>query len=294
MHRVSSFGFAAGYIGGSTIPFVMAIVMIQAAPHFGFSMAQAIRGAVLLTVVWWGLFSIPFIVNVKQRYFVDDSERSDFASTLRMILRTAKAIGANRELRFFVPAYFCYIDGVDTVISMATAYGATLGLGRVSMILALLLTQIIAVPCSIIFSRLAETRGSLKMLRFAVFVYLLITGLGFVMGFGLERSWFGVARAAVLFWALAILVGTVQGGIQAVSRSHFAKLVPPAQSGEFFGFFDIFGKFASIIGPALYSLTKALSGSSAVAILSIAALFAAALILMNIKQPLLTIIKKRA
>jgi UMF1 family MFS transporter len=112
-----------------------------------------------------------------------------------------------------------------------------------------------------------------------VWVYLLICLVGFVMGLGLEQSWFGVETATALFWVLAVLVGTVQGGIQATSRSHFAKILPPENSGEFFGFFDIFGKFAAILGPALYSLTKALSGSSACAILSIALLFIAALLI---------------
>jgi UMF1 family MFS transporter len=145
------------------------------------------------------------------------------------------------------------------------------------MILALLVTQLVAFPCSMFFSRLSRRFGSLRMLFSAVCLYLLICVVGFVMGFGLERNYFGIPTATLLFWILAVLVGTVQGGIQATSRSHFAKIVPPENSGEFFGFFDIFGKFAAILGPALYSFTKTVTGSSAFSILSITVLFLIAL-----------------
>jgi UMF1 family MFS transporter len=147
------------------------------------------------------------------------------------------------------------------------------------MILALLVTQLVAFPCSIGFSRLCKRFGSLRMLRSAVCLYLFICVIGFIMGYGLEQHYFGVQRATILFWILAILVGTVQGGIQAASRSYFAKIVPPENSGDFFGFFDIFGKFAAILGPAFYSFTKTFTGSSAYAILSIAGLFIAALLI---------------
>ncbi len=165
---------------------------------------------------------------------------------------------------------------------MSTVYGDTLGIGNIGMILALLVTQIVAFPCAILFSSLTRKFGSLKMIRGAVCIYLFICILGFFMGFGLEENFFGVGTATVLFWVLAVLVGTVQGGIQAASRAHFAKMIPPENSGEFFGFFDIFGKFASVLGPFLYSMTKLFSDRSSFSILSIILLFIAALIILQV------------
>ncbi|MDR2158726.1 MAG: MFS transporter [Treponema sp.] len=279
MDRVSGFGYAFGYIGGSTIPFVLSIALMQAAPAIGISTAGAVKIALVITVLWWGLFSIPFIKNIKQIHYVEKPRTGLLRSTLAAIGATAKKIVAHKGVLFFILAYFFYIDGVDTVINMSTAYGETLGLGQTSMILALLVTQLVAFPCSILFSRLSRRFSSLRMLLIAVWIYAAICILGFVMGFGLEQHYFGVPTATVLFWILAVMVGSVQGGIQATSRSHFARIVPPENSGEFFGFFDIFGKFASIMGPALYSFTKTLTGSSAYSILSILVLFIAALII---------------
>jgi UMF1 family MFS transporter len=282
MDRVSGFGYAFGYIGGSTIPFVLSIVLMQLAPALGFSTTAAIKLSLIITVVWWGGFSIPFIRNIKQVHFIEKPKTGIMKGTLEAILNTAKKIFTHKGVLFFILAYFFYIDGVGTVISMSTAYGETLGLGQTSMILALLVTQLVAFPCSIWFSRLSKHFGSLRMLLGAVCLYLVICAVGFVMGFGLEQGLFGIPTATLLFWILAVMVGTVQGGIQATSRSHFAKIVPPENSGEFFGFFDIFGKFAAIMGPALYSLTKTITGSSAFAILSVAFLFVAALIIFAV------------
>ncbi|GHU07869.1 permease [Spirochaetia bacterium] len=282
MDKVSSFGYAFGYIGGSTIPFLVGIGLIQFAPALGITTVIATKLSLVITVIWWGLFSIPFLKNIKQLHYIEKPKTGMLKETFVSIGVTAKKIITDKKVFFFVLAYFFYIDGVGTVISMSTSYGETLGLGQISMILALLVTQLVAFPCSIIFSRMSKRFGSLRMLLCAVCLYLVICAVGFVMGLGLELFWFGTATATILFWILATLVGTVQGGIQAVSRSYFAKIVPPENSGEFFGFFDIFGKFASIMGPALYSITKTLSGSSAIAILSIALLFIAALIIFAV------------
>jgi UMF1 family MFS transporter len=182
---------------------------------------------------------------------------------------------------FFILAYFFYIDGVGTIINMSTAYGTTLGLDSTGMILALMVTQIVAFPCSILFSSLSKKFGSLAMIRAAVGEYLLICIVGFIMGFGLEEAFFGVDTALTLFWILAFMVGTVQGGIQAASRSYFAKMIPPENSGEYFGFFDIFGKFASVLGPFLYAMVKDATGRSSVSILSIVLLFVIGLVILT-------------
>ncbi|MDR1263293.1 MAG: MFS transporter [Oscillospiraceae bacterium] len=326
MDRVSGWGYAMGYIGGSTIPFLISIALIQFGGSMGLSATAAVKLSVLLTVVWWGLFSIPFFKNVKQTSYIDRPEGGTFCSVFGNIGSTAKKILANKSLLLFIIAYFFYIDGVGTIISLATSYGTQLGLGMIGMILALLVTQIVAFPCSIWFSRFAKKIGSMNMLTIAVLIYTVICVVGFFMGFLIERaeipvkldalaaqgaaiantgnltvinqalmdagipdaSWnaqpiytSAIAASTILFWILATMVGTVQGGIQAISRSYFGKLVPPQNSGEYFGFFEIFGKFAAIVGPLLYALTKGITGRSSFAILSIMLLFVAALAIMT-------------
>jgi len=279
MDKLSGYGFAFGYIGGSTIPFLISIALIMFGDNFGIDTTLATRISVALTAVWWGVFTIPFLKNIKQRYSIEKSQsviRSAFSSALH----TAKRILKNKKLLFFIVAYFFYIDGVGTVINMSTAYGATLGLDTTNMILALLVTQLIAFPCSIWFSTLSQRFGSLKMILCAVCEYLVICVIGFYMGFGLEQGIFGVETAVVLFWVLACMVGTVQGGIQAISRSFYCQMIPPENTGEFFGFFDIFGKFAAVLGPLLYAFVRNVTGSPAYAILSIVALFLVGFIML--------------
>jgi UMF1 family MFS transporter len=281
MDKVSGYGFAFGYIGGSTIPFLISIGLILFNEPLGITVTAATKIAVFITALWWGLFTIPFLKNVRQRNGVaKPKEHSVTAAAWASIIATAKKIFKDKKMLFFMVAYFFYIDGVGTVITMSTAYGDTLGLNSTSMILALLVTQLVAFPCSILFSTLTRKFGSLNMIRAAVSMYVLICIVGFVMGFGLEEGFFGVDRAVILFWILAVMVGTVQGGIQATSRSYFAKMVPPDNSGEFFGFFDIFGKFAAVLGPFLYAVTKDITGRSSLSILSLILLFAVGLVLL--------------
>ena len=283
MDKISGHGFAWGYIGGSTIPFLISIALIMLHETIGITETLAIRISVALAAVWWGVFTIPFFKNIKQKYSIERPENfAILRAAFSAAWETAKKIVKNKKIMFFIIAYFFYIDGVGTVINMSTAYGTTLGLGTTDMILALLVTQLIAFPCSIWFSSLAQRFGSLNLLRGAVCVYLVICSIGFIMGFGLEQSWFGVETATYLFWMLACMVGTVQGGIQAISRSYFCQMIPPENAGEFFGFFDIFGKFAAVLGPVLYATVRGATGSPAFAILSIVALFFIGLIMLGI------------
>jgi UMF1 family MFS transporter len=281
MDKVSGYGYAFGYIGGSTIPFIISILLITFGEKIGLTGSAPIQISVALTAVWWAAFTIPFFKNVKQQNGIKKPESgSVIKAAFVSIAVTAKKIFQNKKIFLFILAYFFYIDGVGTVINMSTSYGSTLGLNTNSMILALLVTQFVAFPCSIIFSSLTKRFGSLNMIRGAVCVYLLICITGFIMGFGLEENYFGAETAVVLFWILAFLVGTVQGGIQAVSRSFFSQMVPPENSGEFFGFFDIFGKFAAVLGPALYAATKELTERSSYSILSIILLFAVSIVIL--------------
>jgi len=285
MDKVSTWGFAMGYIGGSTIPFIISIGIMLLMKMSELSM----RIAVLIVPVWWLVFSIPFIRNVRQVSYVDVPPAELGKAAWKNTVKTFRSILKNRAILFFLLAYFFYIDGVDTIISMATKYGNTLGLGQIGMILALLVTQIVAVPCSIFFGKKAESVGALKLITFSVMLYAFITVIGFAMGYlvdfhgtlgmTLEKA---VGISQVLFWILATLVGTVQGGIQALSRSYFGKLIPPERSGEYYGFMDIFGKFACVIGPALYELFYGITGKACFGILSLILLFVAGLLFLTI------------
>lgn len=288
MDRVSAWGFAMGYIGGSTIPFLISIGIMLAMKQSELSM----RIAVLIVPVWWLLFSIPFMKNVHQVSYVDTPPRELGKAAWKNTTQTFRRILKNKAVLFFLAAYFFYIDGVDTIISMATKYGDTLGLGAIGMILALLVTQLVAMPCSILFGNLAKKHSALKLITFAVLMYAFITVIGFLMGFlvdfhdtlgmTLEKA---VGISSVLFWVLATLVGTVQGGIQALSRSYFGQLIPPERSGEYFGFMDIFGKFACVIGPALYQLFYGLTGKACFGILSIILLFILGFLFLTVGRP---------
>ena len=276
MDRVSSWGYAMGYIGGSTIPFIISIAVMLLLNQSVLSY----KIAILIVVVWWAVFSIPFLKNVKQQYSVEDAPQALAKEAFRNAWKTFKDILKDKKILFFIIAYFFYIDGVDTIISMATNYGETLGLGAIGMILALLVTQIVAVPFSILFGNLAKKVGAMRMIAIAVCVYFVITILGFFMGFNIEQAELsgGDIEAALrlsstLFWILATLVGTVQGGIQALSRSYFGQLIPPERSNEYYGFLDIFGKFSCVIGPGLYAATYAATGRASLGILSIIVLF---------------------
>ena len=276
MDRVSSWGYAMGYIGGSTLPFIISIAVMLL-------MNQSVLSykiAILIVVVWWAVFSIPFLKNVKQQYSVEDAPQALAKEAFRNAWKTFKDILKDKKILFFIIAYFFYIDGVDTIISMATNYGETLGLGAIGMILALLVTQIVAVPFSILFGNLAKKVGAMRMIAIAVCVYFVITILGFFMGFNIEQAELSggdidaaLKLSSTLFWILATLVGTVQGGIQALSRSYFGQLIPPERSNEYYGFLDIFGKFSCVIGPALYAATYAATGRASLGILSIIVLF---------------------
>lgn len=278
MDRVSAWGYAAGYIGGSTIPFILSIAIMMLLEQSMLSY----KIAILIVVVWWTVFSIPLLKNVKQVHSVEEPPAKLAKAAFKNAIKTFQDIVRDKRILTFIIAYFFYIDGVDTIISLATKYGDTLGLGAIGMILALLVTQLVAVPFSILFGNLAKKFGAVRMIFIAVGVYLCITVLGFFMGFNIEQAGLtggdieeALRLSGILFWALAVLVGTVQGGIQALSRSYFGRLIPPERSNEYYGFLDIFGKFSCVIGPALYSLVYSLTDRSSLGILSVILLFLA-------------------
>lgn len=276
MDKVSAWGYACGYIGGSTIPFVISIVILLV---MGMSNPVAIKISIILTAVWWLIFSLPMLFNVKQIYYTQEKPKEVLKQITPRLKKTIKSITKNKGMLFFILAYFCYIDGVGTVISMATGYGTTLGLGTVGMILALLVTQIVAVPFSILFGRVAKKFGSINLIGVAIGVYFVICICGFLMG---EVALYDIQLATIMFWVMAALVGTVQGGIQAISRSTFAQMVDKNKSSEYFGFFDIFSKFATVLGPLLVAVITGITNRPSFGILSIVLLFAIGGILLFI------------
>lgn len=288
MDTVSSWGYSMGYIGGSTIPFIISIVVML----FMDMSELSYRIAILIVPVWWLIFSIPFWKNVDQKHCVDTPPRQLLKSAGSNMVSTFRDILKNKAVLFFVIAYFFYIDGVSTIISMATNYGSTLGLGTIGMILALLVTQLVAVPFTILFGKLSGKKGPLTMIGLAVIIYSCITIVGFFMGFLIDYyETLGIAYdtalqvSNILFWILATLVGTVQGGIQALSRSYFGKIIPAERSNEYYGFMDILGKFSCVIGPALYALVFDLTGKACLGILSLILLFIMGAVFLWIGKP---------
>lgn len=258
MDMISTYGYAWGYIG-SCIPFTIGILLILTTP-FGLSPMTATQVSFLITIIWWLVLSIPLFKNVKQSYFLEP--RKDFIShSFHRLLHTFQKLKREKGLLFYVIGYFFYIDGVYTIISMATTYGGEVGIDDTAMILALLLTQFIAFPCSIYSGKLAEKFGTFKMIKLFIVMYIVIC----LFGFQLSKEW--------EFWVLAVFVGICQGGIQALSRSQFGKMIPKEESSEYFGFFDIFGKFADFFGPLIVAVCAYFLNSSRYGILALIFLF---------------------
>ncbi|MDD3242925.1 MAG: MFS transporter [Eubacteriales bacterium] len=236
MDRVSILGYGLGYIGGSTIPLLIFLIMNLVGLPMTFCLAFAFG----LTAVWWVLFSIPMWKNVKQTHYVE-KEKGVLRDSLRMLGKTLREIFRNKVMLVFLIAYFFYIDGVGTIIHMSTIYGSALGIDSTQMLLALLVVQLLGLPFALIYTKLSAKFGPRTMVGVAILIYSGICVFGFFV------------RSAWQFWLLAVLVSTSQGGIQALSRSLFGKMIPDQRrSGEFFGVYDIFGKFSSIMGPALF------------------------------------------
>ena len=247
MDRVSSVGYGLGYIGGSTIPLVVSLVLIQFGSGFGIPTMLATKFSFILTAVWWLVFTIPMLRHVQQKHAIEP-DRDMFAHTLRNMKDTLSMIVKNRSILFFVIAYFFYIDGVGTIIHMATVFGSSCGLDSMDLMVVLLVVQIVAFPFAILYGRLADKFGSRRMILFGIATYIVVCMLGFNL------------KEMKDFLLLAVLVGTAQGGIQALSRSFYGKLVPAEHASEYFGFFDVFGKFSAVIGPALFGVVAQLTG----------------------------------
>lgn len=261
MDRVSSAGFAWGYIG-STIPFILsiAIVFLSKSGSIPVSMNLSCRIAFIITALWWGLFTVPMLRNVKQVHGIE-VEPKPISNSFKRIGKTFKNIRQHKNIFIFLLAYFFYIDGVDTIITMATSYGTDLGITQTSLLIILLVTQFVAFPFALIYGKLAEKFKGKSMLYVGIVIYIGICIYAYFL------------KTTLDFWILAMVVGTSQGGIQAISRSYFGKLVPKENANEFFGFYNIFGKFSAIMGPALVGITTQLTHKTSNGIFSIIILF---------------------
>ena len=275
MDKVSSHGYAWGYVG-STIPFIVCIAVIFGGPSLlGLDTATCTRISFLIIAVWWVAFTVPLLRSYRQVHYRTTADHTAEAvrGTFRELAATFRRIAHDRSLLLFMIAFFFYIDAVNTVISMSTSYGTQLGIDSTQLVIALLVTQFVAFPCAILYGRLAGRFGAKRMIVIAVIAYL---GIVMFAAFFL--------KTAVEFWILAILVGMFQGGIQALSRSYYGKIIPKDHANEYYGFYDIFGKTASVLGTFLVATTTAVTGNASAGVLSIAVLLAAALVLLLVQK----------
>ena len=275
MDKVSSHGYAWGYVG-STIPFIVCIAVIFGGPALlNLDTATCTRISFLITAVWWVAFTVPLLRSYRQVHYRTTADHTAEAvrGTFRELAGTFRRIARDRSLLLFMIAFFFYIDAVNTVISMSTSYGTQLGIDSTQLVIALLVTQFVAFPCAILYGRLAGRFGAKRMIVIAVIAYL---GIVMFAAFFL--------KTAVEFWILAILVGMFQGGIQALSRSYYGKIIPKDHANEYYGFYDIFGKTASVLGTFLVATTTAVTGNASAGVLSIAVLLAAALVLLLVQK----------
>lgn len=258
MDVVSSNGYAWGYIG-SCIPFIVSLVFVLFYEKIGISISTAMIIAFLLNAAWWLGNTIPLIKNYKQIYYIEEKETKVVRNSFKRLLETFNKLKENKKILLFLIAFFFYIDGVYTIIDMATAYGSALGLDTQGLLVALLVTQLVAFPSALIFAKLSKIKETTMLIKVSIIAY---TGIA-LFAIQLDQQW--------EFWVLAICVGLFQGGIQALSRSYFAQIIPAENSGEFFGLFDICGKGAAFIGTALVSLFAQITGvaNGGIAILAV-------------------------
>ena len=266
---VSAFGYSLGYLGGG-LALVIAIVFTVTPATFGFdNVSEAMTASFLLVGVWWALFSIPLFRNTPEAE-VENTLSFSRAVTggFGQLLATFKEIRKLRVVFLFLLAYWFYIDGVATMIRMSMNYGVRMGFDQMSLVQALLLTQFVGFPAAIIYGKLGEKYGTKLGLYVAIGVYMCVTGYAYFMDREIE------------FYVLAIVIGLVQGGIQSLSRSFYARLIPQSKAAEFFGFFNMMGKFAAVLGPLLMAAVSSASADPRLSILAVLVLFAIGAVLL--------------
>ena len=272
MDTVSSHGYAWGYIG-SCIPFVACLGIVLGGGSLGMDMQTSMILAFIITALWWLFSSVPLLRSYRQRYFAEAGEHV-VRNSFQRLGRTFAELVKQKQIFVFLLAFFFYIDGVYTVIDMATAYGQALGLDSTGLLLALLVTQIVAFPSVLIFSRIIKNVSPEKIITVCIAAYFCIAVYAYWLDSQLD------------FWILAVLVGMFQGTIQALSRSYFAKIIPAEKSGEYFGIYDICGKGASVLGTALVSFLSQVTGSINIGVSALSVMFLIGLVLFQFSAKL--------
>jgi len=267
---VSGFGYSLGYLGGGLL-FAVNVVMVTQPALFGIADASAAVKLSFVSVgVWWLVFTIPVLLNVKESRAAPPLPMMQaMRAGARELLETIRHLRGDRTLLFFLLAYWFYIDGVNTIIKMAVDYGLSLGLKQASLIAALLLVQFIGFPAALAFGWLGKRIGARAGIFIAIWVYTGAAVYAYFLDTELE------------FFALAVVIGLVQGGVQSLSRSLFGRLVPAGKSGEFFGFYNLMGKAAAILGPLLTGVVALTTGDSRLAIVSISILFLVGMVFLR-------------
>jgi len=275
MDRTSALGFSLGYLGGGLL-LSLNVGMVLHPEWFGLAdPASAVRASFLIVAAWWLLFSIPLFLFVEE----PDGDGAVWSvqvlsAGFQRVWRTLHEVRQLQNIWLFLVAYWLYIDGVDTIVRMAVDYGLSLGFNQNDLILALLLTQFTGFPSALLFGRLGSRFGAKAGIFTGLSIYVLVT------------VWASVMTTAAEFYYLAVLIGLAQGGVQALSRSLYARMIPAGRSAEFFGFYNMLGKFAAIVGPVMMGWIGILSGNPRTGILSLLILFmAGGVILMKVKEP---------
>ena len=279
MDEVSSHGFAWGYIG-SCVPFVISLVFVLESDKIGISGSLAMTIAFLVNALWWGLVTIPLLKHYEQKFYVENPKTEKESLAKKLGTAGARLFGVfgelkeNKKVLLFLGSFFFYIDGVYTIIEMATSYGKDVGINDTSLLLALLLTQIVAFPCAILFGKLTQKFETSRLIMVCIIAYFVVA----VYAIQLDAAW--------KFWMMATFVGVFQGAIQALSRSYYAKIVPKEKSTEYFGIFDIFGKGASFMGTMMMGVTTQIFHTSKAGVIAIAAMFVVGFVLfiVQVKQ----------
>lgn len=266
MDMVSSYGYAWGYIGG-TIPFALIAAMIFGHERLNLAEIDVMRIGFAVTALWWAVFSIPMIRNVHQKYYIEN-EAHVVKKSIRRIKETLKNVKSHKAIFAFLIAYFFYIDGVGTIIKMAVVYGSDVGVDSTTLIMVLMAVQLVAFPFAILYGMLSKKFGTKRMIQIAIIIYIFTC----IYAYQLD--------SVVEYWGLGMLVASSQGGIQALSRSYYGKLIPKENSNEFYGFYNIFGKFAAVMGPLLVGVVSETTGRTQNGIFSIIALFVIGFLLL--------------
>ena len=267
MDAVSSKGYAWGYIA-SVVPFIISLIFVLMYDKIGMTLKTAMMIAFILNAVWWIASTLPLVKSYKQKYYIEP-EAHPALDTFARLKDTLMKAKEQKKVFLFLFAFFFYIDGVYTIIDMATAYGTSLGLNTTGLLLALLLTQIVAFPASLTFAVLSKTKDTASLIKVAIIAYFLIA----LFAVQLDKQW--------EFWVLAVAVGCFQDGIQALSRSYFAKIIPENASGEYFGLFDICGKGASFLGTMLIGVVTQITGKQNIGVAALSIMFVIGYLIFN-------------